>query len=1050
MSKKARRGMHIRINWPILRLGVPEDFSNAESLTLHISRVNNNVKTFIPDTHMSIAGNVVSFIVTSEIQKALTSGEYKATISYRKVSATSPTLWEPYVFDKPCFTLVDSSEDLGGTTDGMEVITIELDGEIGLPKEALPGASAYQIAVAHGFEGDEAEWLYSLKKPAIDAAAAAAMAANAANDAADAADAATSELNTVMQLLAQSESGRVQAEQGRVNTESSRQQAEESRNTKEGERNQAETAREQAESTRVQAEQGRSTAESGRVQAEAARNTKEGDRNQSETAREQAESSRVQTELGRSTAEQARVQAEQDRTEAESGRETAENARTEAEQSRETAETARTQAEQDRGTTFTQKIQESEQATAAANTAAGAQNTYNVTVAVPLTAGSYYTKSTARSSVPAVSRKLGLVITYATADKVWYSEKYIGTTVAGWTTEENWEYVPTASNLATKTDKTELDQLRSDIAYMYPSVPTSKRILADSGTIKSRSTLNDLTNKFLDLLPNTKLLFCPHLAVKLRESGIYKYVTKLYDVGPAMWDGAQTTALNQPYLSGNIAPNEKYAIKNPNSGSTYLKHTPISFSDTDKWSISFMINPYGSENNNYYTSSADGVTLVGFTVGFGGLFFRNSINESVTTSLNIRAGKIILITLVADGSNNLKIFINGGLYKMLQISTNINLSNLIYPGITTGFAGTLVYHSIRDIALSPIQVQDEYSYLRTVFPEIESVQIGTQTWATSNCEMTCTTQGNIIPEMQNSTNMEKIVNGGFDTTANWVIVGQSTISGGVARVYSPDGVLSYLWQPGVIVVGKWYKVTYSVIQNNGGNVSYTTNSISPYPDLSVGNNKTFYFKATEPNFFLKRNGITDIIFDNISVQEVGWSDSTNLYNYVYSNTSGTAEQKEYAAVKAAAMWCYYNNDPALGAVCGKLYNWYAVKLLQMDIDYYNVANPTALWGWRVPASADFTMLSTYLGGDSVSGGKMKKDGLLFWATPNTGADNSSGFSAIANGNRTVDSLFSNKDQLSQLWMLGGWRMQLRYDNTQIYLANTADFASGRGLRLIKA
>ena len=92
MSKKARRGMNIRIGWPILRLGVPEDFSNAESLTIHLSRVNNNVKTFIPDTHMSISGNVVSFIVTSEMQKALTSGEYKSTISYRYVSATSPSL----------------------------------------------------------------------------------------------------------------------------------------------------------------------------------------------------------------------------------------------------------------------------------------------------------------------------------------------------------------------------------------------------------------------------------------------------------------------------------------------------------------------------------------------------------------------------------------------------------------------------------------------------------------------------------------------------------------------------------------------------------------------------------------------------------------------------------------------------------------------------------------------------------------------------------------------------------------------------------------------
>ena len=84
--------------------------------------------------------------------------------------------------------------------------------------------------------------------------------------------------------------------------------------------------------------------------------------------------------------------------------------------------------------------------------------------------------------------------------------------------------------------------------------------------------------------------------------------------------------------------------------------------------------------------------------------------------------------------------------------------------------------------------------------------------------------------------------------------------------------------------------------------------------------------------------------DNVSVQEVGWSDATNLYDYVYANTSGTDEQKTYAAVKAAAMWCYYNNVTELGAVYGKLYNWYAVRLLQMDIDYYNAANPTIQTG----------------------------------------------------------------------------------------------------------
>ena len=131
----------------------------------------------------------------------------------------------------------------------------------------------------------------------------------------------------------------------------------------------------------------------------------------------------------------------------------------------------------------------------------------------------------------------------------------------------------------------------------------------------------------------------------------------------------------------------------------------------------------------------------------------------------------------------------------------------------------------------------------------------------------------------------------------------------------------------------------------------------------------------------------------------------NSEEYIYPIT-GTAEQKEYAAVKAAAMWCYYNNDPTLGAVYGKLYNWYAIKLLQMDIDYYNVANPTAPWGWRVPVRGDFDTLMANLGGINVAGGKMKKEGATYWSSPNTLADNSFGFSAIGGGLRFDSGLFT--------------------------------------------
>jgi len=63
---------------------------------------------------------------------------------------------------------------------------------------------------------------------------------------------------------------------------------------------------------------------------------------------------------------------------------------------------------------------------------------YNVTVKVPLSAGSYYTATTARAAVPTAIKKLGLKITYATASGVWVEEQFIGSDVSGWGTTENW------------------------------------------------------------------------------------------------------------------------------------------------------------------------------------------------------------------------------------------------------------------------------------------------------------------------------------------------------------------------------------------------------------------------------------------------------------------------------------------------------------------------------------------------------------------------------------------------------------------------------------
>jgi uncharacterized protein (TIGR02145 family) len=92
-------------------------------------------------------------------------------------------------------------------------------------------------------------------------------------------------------------------------------------------------------------------------------------------------------------------------------------------------------------------------------------------------------------------------------------------------------------------------------------------------------------------------------------------------------------------------------------------------------------------------------------------------------------------------------------------------------------------------------------------------------------------------------------------------------------------------------------------------------------------------------------------------------------------------------------WCYYNNDSANGAVFGKLYNWYAV----------NDPRGLAPARWHVATDVEWTELTTYLGGEMNAGAGLKATGI--WNAPNTGATNSSGFTALPGGYRNRNGAF---------------------------------------------
>ena len=96
-------------------------------------------------------------------------------------------------------------------------------------------------------------------------------------------------------------------------------------------------------------------------------------------------------------------------------------------------------------------------------------------------------------------------------------------------------------------------------------------------------------------------------------------------------------------------------------------------------------------------------------------------------------------------------------------------------------------------------------------------------------------------------------------------------------------------------------------------------------------------------------------------------------------------------------YCWYNNDASTYKdTYGALYNWYT-------------ANNSKLCpiGWHVPTDTEWAILTDYLGGPDMAGGKMKEIGISHWESPNTGATNESGFTALPGGFRNLLGTFND-------------------------------------------
>lgn len=104
-------------------------------------------------------------------------------------------------------------------------------------------------------------------------------------------------------------------------------------------------------------------------------------------------------------------------------------------------------------------------------------------------------------------------------------------------------------------------------------------------------------------------------------------------------------------------------------------------------------------------------------------------------------------------------------------------------------------------------------------------------------------------------------------------------------------------------------------------------------------------------------------------------------------------------------YTWYSNDSLTYAnYTGALYNFFAVNTGKLC--------PT---GWHVPTEADWMTLATTLGGATIAGGELKEAGVVHWLSPNTGATNSSGFTALPGGLRVYMGPYSGIGQSANFW-----------------------------------
>jgi uncharacterized protein (TIGR02145 family) len=212
--------------------------------------------------------------------------------------------------------------------------------------------------------------------------------------------------------------------------------------------------------------------------------------------------------------------------------------------------------------------------------------------------------------------------------------------------------------------------------------------------------------------------------------------------------------------------------------------------------------------------------------------------------------------------------------------------------------------------------------------------------------------------------------------------------------------------------GQW-----SIISGTGGNIGTPSNPASSFSGLS-GNSYSLKWTITGHctshdtvviSFvpFICGNPLTDSrdgkVYSTVQIGSQCWM-KQNL-NTGTMIDGGIAQTDNDIIEK----YCYNNISDSCTTYGG---------LYQFDEMMQYITTPGVQGicpsGWHLPENSEYTTLVNYLGGFGVAGGKMKESGTTHWSSPNTGATNESGFTALPGGTAITDGYFYDMTSYSYL------------------------------------